>query len=106
MDSIWQYPRLFSFGVFDHTGPPEEELKKTTFNLTLVGKGWSEKFTDISKSPTKPLNKELIVQVSGPDPGYVATAICVTQAALVLRDETDKLPQGLVKLQVSQVYAL
>lgn len=89
-----QYPRLFSFGVFDHAGPSEEELKKTTFTLTLIGKGWSEKSSSINGGPTTPLNKELIVQVSGPDPGYFATAVCITQAALVLRDEIDKLPQG------------
>ena len=37
--------------------------------------------------------KELVVRVSGPELGYVATPICMVQAALVLLREADKLPK-------------
>jgi hypothetical protein len=43
----------------------------TSFVLTLTGKGWSEKLaepTDVNKSRPE---KELVVHVSGPEPGYV-----------------------------------
>jgi hypothetical protein len=43
----------------------------TSFVLTLAGKGWSEKLaepTDVNKSRPE---KELVVQVSGPEPGYI-----------------------------------
>ncbi|XP_046635141.1 saccharopine dehydrogenase-like oxidoreductase [Daphnia pulicaria] len=87
-----KYPKVFSFGAFDHKGPTKKEMDGTSFVLTLAGKGWSEKLaepTDVNKSRPE---KELVVQVSGPEPGYVATPICLVQAALVLLREADKLP--------------
>jgi hypothetical protein len=41
--------------------------------------------------------KELVVRVSGPEAGYVATPICMVQAALVLLRDTDKLPAKYVQ---------
>lgn len=62
---------MFSFGAFDHKGPSKKERDGTSFVLTLAGKGWSEKLaepTDVNKSRPE---KELVVQVSGPEPGYI-----------------------------------
>jgi len=59
----------------------------------LVAKGWEEKLNEpIDEYKTVP-QKELIVRVSGPEPGYIATPICVVQAALVILREADKLPE-------------
>lgn len=35
----------------------------------------------------------LTLQVKGPDPGYFGTAILITQSALTVLEEKDKLPQ-------------
>lgn len=87
-----KYPKVFSFGTFDHDGPTKEELDETSFVLTLAGKGWDEKLAEPSDTYSKDPEKELVVRVSGPEPGYVATPIFMVQAALVLLCETDKLP--------------
>jgi hypothetical protein len=92
-----QYPQFFSFGVFGHDGPTKEEMDSTSFVLTLVGKGWSEKLTEPMDAHTNHPEKELVVRVSGPEAGYVATPICMVQAALVLLRDTDKLPAKYVQ---------
>lgn len=87
-----QYPKVLSFGVFDHKGPTKEEIDGTSFVLTLVGKGWNEKLTEPTDAYSNKPEKELVVRVSGPELGYVTTPICMIQAALVLLREADKLP--------------
>jgi hypothetical protein len=72
-----QYPKVFSFGVFDHEGPSKEEMDATSFSLTLVGTGWPEKLAEPTDVHTDLPKKRLIVRVSGPEPGYVATPICM-----------------------------
>ena len=72
-----QYPKVFSFGVFDHEGPSKEERDATSFSLVLVGAGWPEKLTEPTDVHTDSPKKRLIVRVSGPEPGYVATPICM-----------------------------
>lgn len=87
-----KYPKVLSFGVFDHKGPTKEEIDGTSFVLTLVGKGWNEKLTEPTDAYSNKPEKELVVRVSGPELGYVTTPICMIQAALVLLREADKLP--------------
>ena len=89
-----QHPKFFSFGAFSHEGPSKEDMDVTSFVITLAGKGWSEKFADPTDVHKHVPEKELIVQVSGPEFGYVATPICMVQSALVILRETDKLPPG------------
>jgi hypothetical protein len=67
-------------------------MDATSFILTLVGKGWSEKLAEPTDAHTSDPEKELVVRVSGPEAGYVATPICMVQAALVLLRDTDRLP--------------
>jgi len=88
------YPKLFSFGVFDHDGPTKEQMEDTSFTLTLAGKGWEEKLSEPSDVFVDEPTKELIVRVSGPEPGYVATPIFMVQSALVVLREAEKLPPG------------
>ena len=64
-------------------------MEETSFCMTLAGKGWDEK----KDEHTTPPNKELVVKVSGPEPGYVATPICMVQAGLVILKEANKLPK-------------
>lgn len=67
-------------------------MAATSFVLTLAGKGWDEKLAEPTDAHGKDPERELVVRVSGPEPGYVATPICMVQAALVLLRDTDKLP--------------
>lgn len=83
---------MFSFGSFDHEGPTKEEMENTSFSITLAGKGWEEKVAEPTDEHKEPPRKELVAKVSGPEPGYVATPICMVQAALVVIRETNKLP--------------
>lgn len=69
----------------------------TSFVLTIVGKGWNEKLAEPTDAYSSKPEKELVVQVSGPELGYVATPICMVQAALVLLREADKLPSEYVR---------
>lgn len=96
--SSFQYPKLFSFGVFDHDGPTKEDMDATSFVLTLVGKGWNETLSEPTDSHSQQPEKELVVQVTGPEPGYVATPIFMVQSAMVILREDDKLPQQYVSL--------
>jgi len=88
------YPKLFSFGVFDHEGPSKEQMAETSFALTLAGKGWEEKLSEPTDAYVNDPTKELKVRVSGPEPGYIATPIFMVQSALVVLREADKLPYG------------
>ena len=91
-DFFLQFPKVFSFGVFDHDGPTKAEMDVTSFAITLAGKGWSEKLAEPTDSHSKDPENKIVVKVSGPEPGYVATPICMVQAALVMLREADKLP--------------
>ena len=91
---IFQYPKIFSFGVFDHEGPSKEDMEGSAFSMTFVGTGWAEKSAEPTDIHAEPPNKQLVVRVSGPEPGYIGCSICVIQSALVILREGDKLPSG------------
>lgn len=92
------YPRLFSLGSFSKTGPTRKQIAESTFTMTLIGRGYVSRAEDSEKPhdddddslPTQ----TLITRVTGPDPGYITTAICMVQAAYVLMAERDKLPHS------------
>jgi short subunit dehydrogenase-like uncharacterized protein len=86
------YPKIFSFGVFDHDGPSKEEMAETSFTLTLAGRGWDDKLAEPTDVYKEDPNKELIVRVSGPEPGYVATPLFMVACALVVIREAEKMP--------------
>lgn len=69
-------------------------MAQTSFSMTLAGRGWNDKLTETSDAYSKSPDKEMVVRVSGPEPGYVATPICLIQCALVIIKETEKLPKG------------
>lgn len=73
--------------------------------MTLVGRGWSRSklaeiaavdqgaMRDIHAMSNIPLDKELVVRVSGPEAAYVSTPICMVQAGLVILREAKSLPK-------------
>lgn len=87
---IMKYPRVFTAGVFKHGGPSKKQIETSTFSITLVGKGWSEKLTDPDSQHTSPPDQKIVTRVSGPDAGYVTTPICMVQCGLILLKEISK----------------
>ena len=88
------HPKFFSLGMFSKDGPTREQLRDTSFQMTLVGKGWADKLSEPSDEPNEPPNKTLVVVVKGKDPGYTATSTCLVQAGISLLKDQDKLPLG------------
>jgi len=83
-------PKFFSAGYFSREGPTEKQMEETSFSLTMYGEGYSDGQTTTGRTD-KP-DKKIVVRVSGPEPGYVATPILMVQAAVVLLKEKENLP--------------
>ena len=66
------------------------QIEGSSFTITLIGKGWSEKLTDPDVEHDGPPDQKIVTRVMGPEAGYVATPICVTQCALTLLKEISK----------------
>jgi len=88
------YPRLFSLGMFSHTGPTRKQMAGTSFTMKFVGSGYTSHLNDVAMQHTDTPTARIVTQITGPEPGYVATPIFVSQAAYVLLSEQDKMPQG------------
>lgn len=86
-----KYPRLFSFGFFSHEGPTKEQMEGTSFSMTFYGKGFSKNQEGETSSV---LDTQIVTRVCGPEPGYIATPICMVQAALVILNERDAMPKS------------
>ncbi|KAK4326995.1 hypothetical protein Pmani_002513 [Petrolisthes manimaculis] len=89
---LLKYPEVFTFGAFARGGPKRSSLTKLRFVVTLTGKGWSKKQPDPSFQHPNPPDTTRTIKVCGPDPGYFATATIITQAALTILDEADRMP--------------
>lgn len=84
---LLSYPRLFC-PIVSHNGPSADQLRETTFKVTLVGKGFE------NSNSTKP-DKIVRLEISGPEPGYLTCSICIVAAAKVLvRGELDGMDGG------------
>ncbi|KAK9871268.1 hypothetical protein WA026_011538 [Henosepilachna vigintioctopunctata] len=89
---LLKYPRIFSAGFVDTQEPSEEMINKSWFSITLIGKGWREKFSEPDEQFKEPPNKGIMVEVKGTNPGYGATCICLVLAGIVILTETSKMP--------------
>lgn len=90
---LLKHPEFFTGGVVTRQGPKRSSLTGLKFLVVLTGKGWDKKLEDPSQQHTEPPNVTKTVKVKGPDPGYFGTAILITQSALTVLEEKDKLPQ-------------
>ena len=86
-----RYPRIFSFGVFSHTGPSEEQIAQTSFDMTFFGRGFSDAVAAGAGPGARP-DREVVYRISGPEPGYIACGIFISEAALVMLEEPGSLP--------------
>ncbi|XP_073845696.1 saccharopine dehydrogenase-like oxidoreductase [Musca autumnalis] len=84
---LLKYPHIFSGGLMTHEGPLEVNRKATEFRYTLKAKGWT---SDTPQSA--PPNKEIVVRVSGKDPGYGITSCALLFCAKTILKEHNKMP--------------
>jgi len=88
------FPRVFSLGMFSHKGPTRKQIAGTSFSYKFIGQGHSSRVTDISEQhPTAP-SQTIVTKVTGPEPGYITTPICMVQCAYTLLNEASSLPSG------------
>lgn len=87
------YPKIFSWGLFDRSEPSLDQLVDNTFELILKGSGWNENYR-AGEEPKSAPGKTVIARVSGGDPAYLSTAIITIQAAITILEESNKLPRA------------
>ena len=69
---LLKHPDFFTLGMFSDAGPTEEYLSKASFKAIFFGRGWSE--ADPAAPPSSHFDTVVRTSVSGPEPGYIATA--------------------------------
>ncbi|KAG1677801.1 hypothetical protein FOA52_008565 [Chlamydomonas sp. UWO 241] len=87
-------PGLFSAGAASHAGPTSEQAAAAGHAVTLVALGYSAAPPPSDDGGALQLqpDREVVLRVSGPDPGYHATAIYLAQAGLSLLTDRGQLP--------------
>ncbi|EGD83292.1 hypothetical protein PTSG_12093 [Salpingoeca rosetta] len=90
---LLKFPELFTLGVFTHDGPTEEQMRATSFEMNFVAKGYTSAAAAEARGAPDVTVK---TRVSGPEPGYVATPICIVQCALALIGNEGKVPRGVL----------
>ena len=88
-----KYPKIFSFGLFSHEGPTREQMDGTSFHMTFYGKGFSKDYQGDITAESK-MDKKIVTRVVGPELAYIATPICMVQAALVILNERESMPES------------
>ncbi|GJN32965.1 hypothetical protein PR202_gb21516 [Eleusine coracana subsp. coracana] len=89
---LLRYPKFFTLGLFRKSGPTEDEVNSSSFEMWFVGRGFTDA-AHTSKHESK-TDKEIITKVSGPDIGYITTMITLIQCAITLLSERNNLPKG------------
>ncbi|KAH9510549.1 hypothetical protein DERF_009071 [Dermatophagoides farinae] len=96
-----EYPEFFTASAFSKKGPSRTQIESTRFRITIIGRGWSKRVMeqqqnkdDIDVEPEP--DETIMVQVSGKDPGYMATSTCLVQSGLTILMESDKIPKGVL----------
>lgn len=84
------FPGPCSFGAVSKDGVPKEKADNTNFEMLLVGEGWRERVCP--EKASLPPNRRVTTTVKGKNIGYGATCECMVQAALVILQETNRLP--------------
>ncbi|KAK5646161.1 hypothetical protein RI129_004625 [Pyrocoelia pectoralis] len=90
---LLSFPSLFTAGMFGFENPSDEKNEKISYNIIFHGVGWDEEVPASDTSFRKPPNKSIIGHVSGMNPGYGLTCICVTLSAIVLLTEPENMPE-------------
>ena len=94
---LLQCPGCFTCGAFTESGPTQEQLDGTSFEMKFIARGYSDatvatsgQYGAAASKPPEP-DLEICARVCGPEPGYVATPIIFLQVAECMLEERDKL---------------
>ena len=79
---LLRFPQTLSAGAFSHEGPSEEMLAKSTFRTVFFGDGYSD-----GGAAGGAFDRRVTCSVSGPEPGYIATALMFGAMARTLLDD-------------------
>ena len=79
---LLRFPQTLSAGAFSHEGPSEEMLAKSTFRTVFFGAGYSD-----GGAAGGAFDRRVTCSVSGPEPGYIATALMFGAMARTLLDD-------------------
>ncbi|KAL1486606.1 hypothetical protein MTO96_031320 [Rhipicephalus appendiculatus] len=74
-----------------HGGPTREQALGCSFIMTMRGRGWREKLAENSDRHAGPIDRSVTIRLTGPDPAYVTTAVCMVQVAVVVLKEQQKM---------------
>ncbi|KAK5649846.1 hypothetical protein RI129_000875 [Pyrocoelia pectoralis] len=91
---LLKYPKLFSCGIFSHNGPTSATLESMKYLLTFIGEGWAGSIVPQQDSSDNPPTSNITVRLTGSDPFYGLTSTTVTLAAMVILEESKKLPES------------
>ncbi|CAH1183799.1 unnamed protein product [Phaedon cochleariae] len=92
---LLNYPEIFSYGNFvKDEKPTQEKLDNTVFRLILCGEGWtSSEGRNVRDTQYSELcNGRIVGQVSGRNPWYGTTALCLVAAGVIVATESNKMP--------------
>lgn len=84
--ALLRWPRLFSAGVFSRSGPTPAQVAGTSFEYLHIGHGYGSEEAAAAGGPP---DTQRCLRIRGPEPGYVACSIFITQAARVVLQERD-----------------
>lgn len=84
---VLRYPGFFSLGQVSKQGPNRQKYTTAIFEHTFHNKGWAEGVPMTGK-PTH----EQVTVVSGTNPAYGATCVCLLFSALMLITEREAIP--------------
>lgn len=87
---LLMYPDVFSFGMFPHAGPTEQQMQQTSFHFTNIAVGYSSR--ELAEGGQTQPDIQKTTMVKGPEPGYIACSIFIVAAALTLLEEPSSLP--------------
>jgi Saccharopine dehydrogenase NADP binding domain len=91
---LLNYPEFFTFGTMSKEPPSEETCKNCKFEQIFVASGWKEKLPDSTDEFKIPLNKQMVVRVSGTNPVYGATTTALLISARTILNESVKMPEN------------
>jgi short subunit dehydrogenase-like uncharacterized protein len=88
------FPKFFTFGLFSHEGPNQQQIKTTKFKTSVYGAGWRNRHLKPEENPTEPPKDRIVCVVEGGEPGYVATSALLVASALTVLEDKEKMPNN------------
>jgi len=90
---LYSYPSLFSWGLVRNRDIAMNELQGTTFTETFYARGYS---SALHPTPVNKPDVEVIIRISGPEPGYISTAIIFLETASLMLRRRNHIKKGVL----------